>query len=93
MSWNELQGSHDPLKAKKASDIKKQAQSDLAKSYHRVFTTEDGERILADLIRRFVYENDTEFGSSNINYEAAYHNGEAGSIKFIINQMKLAEIL
>jgi len=93
MSWNDLNGNHDPARAKKESENKKQAQSDLAKSYHRVFTTEDGQRILSDLTRRFVYENDTPFSSSNVDYEAAYHNGEAGSVKFIINQMKLAEIL
>ena len=66
---------------------------DLAKSYHRVFTTDDGQRILSDLTKRFVYENDTSFGSENIDYEAAYHNGEAGVIKFVINQMKHSEIL
>ena len=31
--------------------------------------------------------------SENINYESAYHNGEAGVVKFLINQMKQAEII
>ena len=93
MSWSEINQSADPALAKKQAKIRLQNASDLAKSYHRAFTTDDGQRILSDLTKRFVYDNDTSFGSGNINYEAAYHNGEAGVIKFLINQMKQAEIL
>jgi len=93
MSWSEINQSADPDVAKKQAGIRKQNAADLAKCYHRVFTTDDGQRILSDLTRRFVYDNDTSFVSENINYEAAYHNGEAGVIKFLINQMKQAEIL
>ena len=93
MSWSEINQSADPDVAKKQAGIRKQNAADLAKCYHRVLTTDDGKRILSDLTRRFVYDNDTSFGSANINYEAAYHNGEAGVIKFLINQMKQAEIL
>jgi len=93
MSWSEINQSADPDVAKKQADVRKQNVVDLAKSYHRVFTTDDGQRILSDLTKRFVYENDTSFGSENIDYEAAYHNGEAGVIKFVINQMKHSEIL
>tara|TARA_R110001632_G_scaffold132207_1_gene246624 strand:+ start:1712 stop:1993 length:282 start_codon:yes stop_codon:yes gene_type:complete len=93
MSWSNIDQISDPELAKKQAGIRKQNAVDLAKSYHRVFTTDDGARILADLTRRFVYENDTSFGSENINYESAYHNGEAGVVKFLINQMKQAEII
>jgi hypothetical protein len=93
MSWSEINQSADPDVAKKQAGIRKQNAVDLAKSYHRVFTTDDGARILSDLTKRFVYDNDTSFGSENIDYEAAYHNGEAGVIKFVINQMKHSEIL
>ena len=93
MSWSEINQSADPDVAKKQANARKQNVVDLAKSYHRVFTTDDGQRILSDLTKRFVYENDTSFGSENIDYEAAYHNGEAGVIKFVINQMKHSEIL
>ena len=92
MSWSNIDQLADPEVAKKQAGIRRQNAADLAKAYHRVFTTEDGARILADLTRRFVYDNDTSFGAENINYEAAYHNGEAGVIKFLINQMKQAEI-
>ncbi len=92
MSWSNIDQLADPEVAKKQAGIRRQNAADLAKAYHRVFTTEDGARILADLTRRFVYDNDTSFGAENINYEAAYHNGEAGVVKFLINQMKQAEI-
>ena len=93
MSWDDVNHQVDPAKAQKEASIRKQNASDLAKAYHRTFTTETGQRILSDLTKRFVYDNDTSFNSDNINYEAAYHNGEAGVIKFLINQLKQAEIL
>ena len=93
MSWSNIDQLADPEVAKKQAELRKRNANDLAKAYHRVFTTDDGARILADLTRRFVYDNDTPFGSENINYESAYHNGEAGVVKFLINQMKQAEII
>ena len=92
MSWSNIDQLADSEVAKKQAELRKRNANDIAKAYHRVFTTDDGARILADLTRRFVYDNDTSFGAENINYEAAYHNGEAGVIKFLINQMKQAEI-
>lgn len=93
MSWDNINASVDPEEAQKQVNIKHQNAQDLAKSYHRLFTTDDGKRVLADLTKKFVYDNDTSFSSENINYESAYHNGEAGVIKFLINQMKLSQIL
>jgi hypothetical protein len=93
MSWSEINQSADPDAAKKQEAIRRQNASDIAKSYNRAFTTEDGQRILSDLNKRFLYDNDTSFGSANINYEAAYHNGESGVIKFILNQIAQAKIL
>ena len=93
MTWENIDQLSDSKTAKKQAELRKRNANDLAKAYHRVFTTDDGARILADLTRRFVYDNDTPFGSENINYESAYHNGEAGVVKFLINQMKQAEII
>jgi len=93
MSWNGIENTIDPVHAKMQSDKHRENQASLAKAYSRAFTSDDGQRILSDLTKRFIYENDTSFGSGNVNYESAYHNGEAGVIKFIINQMKHAEIL
>ena len=92
MSWSNIDQLADSEVAKKQAELRKRNANDLAKAYHRVFTTDDGARILTDLTKRFVYDNDTSFGSENINYESAYHNGEAGVVKFLINQMKQAEI-
>jgi len=92
MTWENIDQLSDSKTAKKQAELRKRNAYDLAKAYHRVFTTDDGARILSDLTKRFVYDNDTSFGAENINYEAAYHNGEAGVVKFLINQMRQAEI-
>ena len=92
MTWENIDHLSDSKAVKKQAELRKRNANDLAKAYHRVFTTDDGARILSDLTKRFVYDNDTSFGAENINYEAAYHNGEAGVIKFLINQMRQAEI-
>ena len=92
MTWENIDHLSDSKAAKKQAELRKRNANDLAKAYHRVFTTDGGARILSDLTKRFVYDNDTSFGAENINYEAAYHNGEAGVIKFLINQMRQAEI-
>ena len=54
MSWSNIDQISDPALAKKQAGIRKQNAADLAKSYHRVFTTDDGARILADLTKRFM---------------------------------------
>lgn len=92
MTWENIDQLSDSKTAKKQAELRKRNANDLAKAYHRVFTTDDGARILSDLTKRFVYDNDTSFGAENINYEAAYHNGESGVVKFLINQMRQAEI-
>jgi hypothetical protein len=94
MSWTEIdKASVDPEAATKQNNKKRQQISELAKAYHRCLTSEDGARVLADLSKRFIYDNNTSFSSSNIGYEAAYHNGEAGVVKFLINQLQQAEIV
>jgi hypothetical protein len=57
------------------------------------FATLEGKRVLEDLTQRFIFQNNTPFGSENANYESAYHNGESGVVKFLINQIQQAEIL
>ncbi len=80
-------------KQKKKQDNQKQALVDLAQAYHRLFKTKDGERVLNDLTSKMIYGNDTPFASPNVNYEAAYKNGESGAIKYIINQITKAEVI
>ena len=94
MSWDEIDKAAVNTKAAKEHNAGKKAKSAaLAKAYNRCFGDDNGKKVIEDLHQRFIYNNDTSFDSSNPNYEAAYHNGEAGVIKFIINQINQAEIL
>jgi hypothetical protein len=93
VTWDNLDGLMDEEEAKKANAEKRREQAELAQAYHRVFEGPDGERVLQDLTTRFVWENNTSLGSQNIEYEAAYHNGEGGVVKYIANQISQAAIL
>jgi hypothetical protein len=89
MSWEALEV--DQEKANKTKAEIRERQTELAKAYNRCFSTDDGLKVLEDLSRRFIMDNDTPLSSANINYEAAYHNGESGVIKFIVHLIKRAE--
>lgn len=91
MSWEDLE--IDTGKAQKAQSAIREKQAELAKAYNRCFATDDGNRVLEDLSKRFLLENDTSLAAQNINYEAAYHNGEAGVMRFIVHQIQQAERL
>ena len=94
MTWDKIQQVQlDVETATKDNAKNREEVANLAKAYHRCFNDEDGKRVLADLTARFIYNNDTSFSSTNVNYESAYHNGEAGVVKFLINQIQQAEIL
>tara|TARA_R110002096_G_scaffold75938_2_gene179407 strand:+ start:3496 stop:3780 length:285 start_codon:yes stop_codon:yes gene_type:complete len=94
MSWDTInKGNFNAGNAKKANDEARRKAAELAKAYNRCFATDDGKRVLADLTQRFIFQNTTPFGSENPNYEAAYHNGESGIVKFLINQVQQAEVL
>ena len=91
MSWEKLELDQEESNKKKAEIREKQVE--LAKAYHRCFSTDDGFKVIEDLSRRFLLDNNTPLNSQNINYEAAYHNGEAGAIKFILHLVRQAEKL
>jgi len=82
MSWANLNKAKSPSNDKAIA-----AKRELERTFRRCFTTEDGEKVLQHLSQVFIYNNDTPIESPNINYQAAYKNGEAGAIKYIINQM------
>jgi hypothetical protein len=93
MSWDAINtGDFNATDAKKANDAARVKAVNLAKAYHRCFGTHDGKLVLADLTQRFIFQNNTPFGSENPNYEAAYHNGESGLVKFLITQVQKAEV-
>lgn len=91
MSWQEI-NSESKDTEKRIKEQKAKA-SELAKRYSRVFESEDGQKVLEHLNQLFIYANDIPFNAENINYQAAYRNGEAGVIKFIINQISKAKTL
>ena len=65
----------------------------LSKHYARTFETDDGQKVLEHLVNSFIMDSDVGFEATNIHYEAAYKDGEAGVVKFILNQIKRASIL
>lgn len=79
--------------AEKVASDRKQIEVELAQAYNRLFKTTDGQRVLNDLTQKLLYNNDTPFNSPNVNYEAAYRNGEAGVVKLIIKQITRAEVI
>ena len=89
MSWEDVEGRNED--AHKASAEARERYSELAKAYSRCFSTEDGQRVIEDLTRKFLLENSTDLGARNVEYEAAYHNGEAGVIRMIIHYVQQAE--
>ena len=94
MSWDDIKQTEVTAEERKRLKAEhKQEAIDLAKSYHNVFKTDAGQRVITDLSKKFIMDNDTPFNAPNIDYESAYHNGEAGIVKYIINQISRAETL
>jgi len=94
MSWDTInQAATDAKGAKVANAEKRKAAAELAQAYNQCFSGDIGKRVLDDMTQRFIFNNYTPLGSANPNYEAAYHNGESGVVKFIINQIQQAKIL
>jgi len=90
MSWEELESIGDADKA--AARAKEKAQ-ELAKAFARTFSTDDGQKVLAYMTNRYIMGNDVAHNETNIDYVAAYKNGEAGVVKAIIHQINIAERL
>lgn len=65
----------------------------LVQAYARLFKTDDGQKVLGDLSQRYLYNNGIDMSFDNINYRAAFANGEAEVIKQIINNMQSAEMI
>lgn len=79
--------------SKKAKDNQKAAVVSLGQAYARLFKTEDGVKVLGDLSKRYLYDNAIDLDSNNINYKAAFGNGEAEVIKQIIRIMQSAKVI
>ena len=91
MSWDKLNTATDSKALEKqAEQIQKKA-LEMAIAFNECFESPAGQKVLEHLTSRFIFDNDTMFESPNVNYEAAYRNGEAGVVKFIINQIQQAK--
>lgn len=88
MSWDSLESKKEATHEQK---LAQEQQIALSKAYKRLFSTGDGKKVLADLNQKFIYNNNTNLEAVNPNYEAAYHNGESGVVKYCHLQMGLAE--
>ena len=89
MSWEALESTSEDIH--KASAEARERFAELAKAYSRCFNTDDGQTVMEDLTRRFLFDNSTDLAAKNVQYEAAYHNGEAGVIRMIVHYIKQAE--
>lgn len=89
MPWSDLETKDSTAQVKEAQE----RAAKIAKQYARCFETDDGKAVLEDLVSNFVMSNDLPFEATNINYQAAYKNGEAGLVKYILNQIKRASII
>lgn len=77
----------------KKQEAAHQKQIDTANAYARCFATKDGQKVIEHLSNEYIFNSNVELSSTNINYEAAYKNGEAGLVKMIIAQMTRAQNL
>lgn len=87
--WSDLDGK----KPDERIEEHREKATALAKNYARCFETEHGQKVLEDMVNSFIMDNGTSLSSPNVNYEAAYRNGEAGAVRYILNQIKRASIL
>jgi len=90
MSWEGLDVDSEDYKREVA--LAREKQLGLSKAFKRLFSTKDGQKVLDNLSERFIYNNNTPLDAININYEAAYHNGETGVIQYCHAQIAAAEM-
>ena len=79
MTWETIEGASPDAKRQKA---KAQEQiTELTKAYARCFNTEDGQKVLEDLTRRFLFDNSTALSSQTYSRRRDYdgRTQEAGA--------------
>ena len=82
MSWDDL----DQVKKDGGEALKqaKQKSAEICQMYSRVFSSQDGQKVLAHMVQGYVMGNNTNLSEPNIDYVAAYKNGQGSVIKDII---------
>ena len=91
MSWSEIDGTGKTTQEKELQAKERLAQDiEIAKKFNRLFGSEDGTVVYQYLFNKFILENETPLTATNVEYEAGYHAGESGVIKFIAHQITKA---
>ena len=90
---NELTSKESKEKAEQSKANQQALAASMAQAYARLFKTDDGQKVLQDLSQKYFYNNAIDMESRNIDYRAAFANGEAEVIKQIINNMQSAEVI
>jgi len=98
MGWSDIEGTglsaeEREAEAKRINALRKQEIIDMAKTYHRLFTSEDGLRVMEHLTNTFIFNNATPLNAPNPTFESGYHSGESGVVQFIVQQIQKATIL
>lgn len=93
MAWDNLNLDIDDESIKHRKEADQSKYRERAKAYHACFRTDAGQKVLQDLTSMFIMNNSTSLTATNIEYEAGYHAGEAGAIKYIMTLIQKAEVL
>lgn len=67
--------------------MKQLSNNDIAKLVHRVFSTEDGQKLLTLINTKFLYEPEPNPNAVNVGFEAGLVSGNREVIKWINTQM------
>ena len=89
MPWNDIESKSKP-QIEKLSKEHKAKLVELDKKFYRAFTSDDGKVVLDHLVNTFIMTNETQLDAKNIEYEAGYHAGEAGLVKYILKRISNA---
>ena len=91
MTWDKIDNNQDIQAQRDKANAESKAKAiELDKKFNRVFNSDDGKVVFEHLYQQFVMNNDTPLDSKNVTYEAGYHAGESGVIKFIIHKISNA---
>jgi hypothetical protein len=80
-------------KAKNAKSNQRAEAASLSQAYARLFRSDDGQKVMNDLYNKMVINNMPDANCQNINYMAAFKNGEAGCVSYIQKQITQAKVV
>lgn len=90
MSWDDLEAGFTQEEAEQKKREIHEEQITIARKFARAFGTDDGQAVFEHLFQSFLMKNNVSLSAQNVEYEAAFRNGQADVIKYITNQMARA---